>query len=147
MIHNASFYYWRLNSCICKSTQASLASFVHHLSSAWSAPLSITTPLENLLSQAPPFASLLKTLNQPTYAQFQHLYSSECPLNVVKILLDPPSLINTPCLIYAPHDNYTKLLGISKKGENHSIHSVSCLIYWEFEYFHFHRVRTTMKTQ
>ena len=54
-----------------KSTQASLASFVRHLSSAWSAPLSITTPLENLLSQAPPSGSLLKTLNLPIYAHSQ----------------------------------------------------------------------------
>ena len=59
------------------------------------------------------------------------------PPNVVKIVLDPlcnkrPCLIvldplcnKRPCLIDAPYENYTKLLGISKKGENHSIHSVS----------------------
>ena len=33
-----------------------------------------------------------------------------------------------PHLIDAPFENYSKVLGISKKEQNHSIHSVSCLI-------------------
>ena len=46
----------------------------------------------------------------------------------------------------APYENYTKLLRISKKGENYSIHSVSCLIYWGCEHFYFHLVnRPTRK--
>ena len=38
------------------------------------------------------------------------------------------SLINAPCLIDSPGENYSKLLGISKNEQNHSLHSVSCLI-------------------
>ena len=38
------------------------------------------------------------------------------------------SLINAPCLIDTPGENYSKLLGISKNEQNHSLHSVSCLI-------------------
>ena len=40
------------------------------------------------------------------------------------------------------------ILEISKKGENHSIHLFSCLIYWGFECFHFHLVNILgMETQ
>ena len=70
-------YWTTINSTLPqgKSSQASLAAFVHPLSSAWSGPLLITTPLENLLSQAPSSGSLLNTVNQPIYTHFQHLCS------------------------------------------------------------------------
>ena len=51
------------------------------------------------------------------YGHSQHLCSWERTLNAVKIVLDP-SLINAPCLIDAPYENYTKPLGIIKKGVN-----------------------------
>ena len=112
-----------------KSTQSSLASFVHHLSSPWSAPLSIVENRADYYKtarkfQVPPSGSLVNTVKQPIYANFQHLCSWDRLLNVVKIVLDP-SLINAPCLIAAPYENYTKHLGTTKKEENHSIHSVS----------------------
>ena len=37
-------------------------------------------------------------------------------------------VLGAPCLINAPYENYFRLLGISKKEQNHSIHSVSFLI-------------------
>ena len=47
-------------------------------------------------------------------------------------LLNTPLLclnyIRRPSLINAPHEHYSKILGISKREQNHSIHSVSCLI-------------------
>ena len=36
--------------------------------------------------------------------------------------------IRCPSLIKASYDNHSKILGISKTGQNHSIHSVSCVI-------------------
>ena len=36
--------------------------------------------------------------------------------------------MNIPCIIDAPFENYTKIPGISKKEQNHLIHSVLCLI-------------------
>ena len=40
-----------------------------------------------------------------------------------------PSLINVPLSNRRPlSDNYSKLVGINKKGQNHSVHSVSYLI-------------------
>ena len=90
------------------------------------------------ICQAPPTGSLQNTVNQPISAHFQHFCSWECPLNVVKIVLDP--LSNEHPLFNrrpkAPYENCTKLLGISKKGENHSIHSVNLAWFIRgFEYF------------
>ena len=42
--------------------------------------------------------------------------------------LRPPSVINASCLIDVTYENYPKILGVSKKDQNHSVHSVSCLI-------------------
>ena len=53
------------------------------------------------------------------------------------IKLPPPPLPNAvekencnrcPSLINASYDNHSKILGISKTGQNHWIHSVSCVI-------------------
>ena len=107
------------------------------------APVSITTPLKNLLSRAPtPRVFTKYSLNQPTYAHSNTSVLENNPLNGVKIVLDPPSRPSniSPALSKRPPPIriYYKIVGISKKGENHSIHSFSCLIYWGFECFYFH---------
>ena len=52
----------------------------------------------------------------------KHLLCNKRSLHSVKIVLD------APCLIDAPNENFSKILRISKKEQNHSIHSVSCLV-------------------
>ena len=53
----------------------------------------------------------------------KHLLSIKRPLYALR-----PTPINVPCLIDAPYEKCSKILGFSKKEENHSIHSVSYLI-------------------
>ena len=53
---------------------------------------------------------------------------TNAPLYAVRIVLQTP-ISNKPwCLLYVPYENYSKILGISKKEQKHLIHSVSCLI-------------------
>ena len=99
------------------------------------------------------FAKLNTTLRvftkyrQPIYAHFQHLCSWERPLNAVKIVLDHP-IINASSLIDAPKRIDSKILGISKKGENHSIHSFSCWLTGGLNVYYFHPVNMLrMETQ
>ena len=111
------------------------------------APVSITTPLENLRSGAPtPRVFTKYSLNQPTYTHSNTFVLENNPLNGVKIILDPPppprpSNISPLSKRPPPMRIYYKIVGISKKGENYSF---SCLIYGGFECFYFH---LTMETQ
>ena len=54
------------------------------------------------------------------YKRPQCLLSNKLPLYDAKILLID--------LTDAPYENYSIILGISKKDQNHIVHSVSCLI-------------------
>ena len=60
---------------------------------------------------------------------------TNAPLYAVRIVLQTP-ISNKPwCLIYVPYENYSKILGISKKEQKHLIHSVSCVMPRGFAYF------------
>ena len=69
------------------------------------------------------------TVNERIEAHSQ--INASCLINASFTLLScfrRPSLMNALCLIDAPYENYSKIPGISKKEQNQSTHSVSCLI-------------------
>ena len=59
-------------------------------------------------------------INDLINAHNQRLLSNKLPLYAVKIVLID--------LTDAPYENYSIILGIYKKDQNHIVHSVSCLI-------------------
>ena len=77
-------------------------------------------------------------------SQMKASYLKNAPSTLLNCI-SHPSMINALSLIDAPYENYSKILGISKKERNHLIHSFFCLINKALHIFFLFNVRLKIR--